>query len=108
MAGGISTDNISRLTLGAVIGWLRSIQHKTQIEAQQKIIKNSEARAKNMDYTKITDIEFDGINHTDAPDYCDAFIKSASYDGKDMTEEQLQLINYDAEFVHEKLIEYLN
>lgn len=61
-----------------------------------------------MDYRKITDIEFDGINHRDAPDYCDAFIKSAYYEGKEMTEEQLELINDDADFVHEKLIEYIN
>ena len=38
----------SQLCKGAVIGWLRSIQHKTQIEAQKKIIKNSEAWEKNL------------------------------------------------------------
>jgi len=48
MAGGISKDNISRLTLAAVIGWLRYFKHKTQIEAQKKIIKNSEAWAKKL------------------------------------------------------------
>ena len=38
----------SQFCKGAVIGWLRSIQHKTQIEAQKKIIKNSEAWAKKL------------------------------------------------------------
>lgn len=38
----------SQFCKAAVIGWLRSIQHKTQIEAQKKIIKNSEAWAKKL------------------------------------------------------------
>lgn len=79
-----------------------------QSRHNRKLLKTAKRGQKNMDYTKITDIEFDGINHRDAPDYCDAFIKSASYDGKEMNEEQLELINDDADFVHEKLIEYIN
>ena len=43
-----------------------------------------------MDLTKVDDIEFDGIDHKDYPDYSDAYISSASYNGEDMTEEQLE------------------
>lgn len=38
----------SQFCKAAVIGWLRSIQHKNQIEAQKKIIKNSESWAKKL------------------------------------------------------------
>ncbi len=60
-----------------------------------------------MDNTKITNIQFDGIDHKDAPDYCDAYIISAVYDGEQMTEAQLDEINEDREFVHERLIHHL-
>ena len=39
-----------------------------------------------LDLTKIEDIEFDGIDYYDCPDFCDAFILSATYKGRDMTE----------------------
>ena len=60
-----------------------------------------------MNLTKINNIEFDGIDHNDYPDYCDAFIESADYDGKEMTEQELNELNNDRVFVWEKLIDYL-
>ena len=59
------------------------------------------------DYSKISNIQFDGIDHSDYPDYCDAYIVSADYDGVEMTEAQLEEINEDGDFVYEKLIDYL-
>lgn len=60
-----------------------------------------------MDTTKINNIEFEGIDYKDAPDFCDAFISSADYQGKEMTEEQLNDINENRDFVHEELYNYL-
>ena len=60
-----------------------------------------------LDYTKISNIEFDGIDHKDYPDYCDAYIINADYDGVGMTEEQLDEINDDGDFVYERLMDYL-
>lgn len=60
-----------------------------------------------MDITKINNIEFDGIDYKDAPDFCDAFIISADYNGKEMTNEQLSNINENSDFVHEQLYNYL-
>lgn len=60
-----------------------------------------------MDYSKITDIAFDGITGKDYPDFSDAHIISAYYDGVEMTEEQLDEINSDGDFVHEKLMDQL-
>ena len=54
-----------------------------------------------MDYKKIQNIEVDGIDTTDYPDFCDAFISSAEYDGVEMTEEQLDALNEDGDFVYE-------
>tara|TARA_R100000951_G_scaffold114965_1_gene121559 strand:+ start:3707 stop:3892 length:186 start_codon:yes stop_codon:yes gene_type:complete len=54
-----------------------------------------------MDYKKIENIEVDGIDTKDYPDFCDAFIASADYDGKEMTEEQLDELNEDSQFVYE-------
>jgi len=47
-----------------------------------------------IDYNKITNIEFEGIDFRDAPDFCDAYIVSAEYEGEEMTEEQIQHFNY--------------
>ena len=54
-----------------------------------------------MDYLKITNVYVDGIDTNDYPDFCDAFIASAEYDGVDMTDEQLDEINEHYDFVHE-------
>lgn len=56
------------------------------------------------DYSKITNIVFDGVDHSDYPDYCDAYIQSADYDGKEMTGEQLDELNEDRDFVYETLL----
>jgi hypothetical protein len=54
-----------------------------------------------MDYKKIDNIEVDGIYIKDYPDFCDAFISSADYEGKPMTDEQLDELNEDGDFVYE-------
>jgi hypothetical protein len=54
-----------------------------------------------MDLTKIDNIVMEDVNLTDLPDLCDAFIASADYNGKPMTESQLDEINEDSDFVHE-------
>ena len=62
----------------------------------------------NLDLSKIEDIEFDGINHEDYPDFCDAFISSATYQNRDMTEEELEILDEEyRDFVYEKLMDYL-
>tara|TARA_R110000823_G_C15672267_1_gene473285 strand:+ start:398 stop:583 length:186 start_codon:yes stop_codon:yes gene_type:complete len=56
-----------------------------------------------MDLTKIDNIEIEGIDSSDYPDFCDAFIASANYNGIEMTEEQLDEINDNRDFVYEEL-----
>tara|TARA_R110000765_G_scaffold97947_1_gene184127 strand:- start:192 stop:404 length:213 start_codon:yes stop_codon:yes gene_type:complete len=54
-----------------------------------------------MDYKKIDNIEVDGIDFKDYPDFSNAYIVSADYDGKPMTDEQLDEINDDGDFQYE-------
>ena len=61
---------------------------------------------KQIDYTKIDNIEFDGIEPKDRPDYANAYIVSADYDGVQMTDEQIEAL--DSGFVHESLIDHLS
>lgn len=57
-----------------------------------------------MDYLKITNVYVDGIDTNDYPDFSDAFIASAEYDGEDMTDEQLDEINEHYDFVYECVV----
>ena len=54
-----------------------------------------------MNYDLIDNIEVDGIDTNDYPDFCDAFISSADYNGVEMTDEQLEALNEDYGFVHD-------
>ena len=60
-----------------------------------------------MDYNKIDNIEVEGIETTDYPDFCDAFISYADYNGVEMTEEQLDEINENSDFVYECVTDFL-
>ena len=57
-----------------------------------------------MDYEKIDNIELDGIDTRDYPDFTDAFISYAEYDGMPMTEEQLDELNEDYDFVYDRVL----
>lgn len=59
------------------------------------------------DYSKISSIEIEDIDHRDAPDYCDAFIAYAEYDGREMTAEELDQLNEDHDFVYDAVINQL-
>ena len=54
-----------------------------------------------MDFKLITNIKVEGINFNDYPDFVDAYIDSAEYDGVEMTDEQLDELNENSEFVYD-------
>ena len=64
-------------------------------------------KKKTMDYKKIDNIEIDGIDTKDYPDFCDAYISSADYDGVPMTDEQLDELNEDGDYVYGHIMDYL-
>ena len=43
----------------------------------------------------------------DYPDFCDAFISSATYDGEEMSPELLEILNEDQDFVNLTVYEKL-
>jgi hypothetical protein len=60
-----------------------------------------------LDYSKIEDVEVDGIDMRDAPDFCDAYIASATYKGRAMTEAELDELNQDRDFVYSAVENHL-
>ena len=40
----------------------------------------------------LENIEIDGIDMSDYPDFCDAFLLAASYKGRELTEEELEYV----------------
>ncbi len=55
-----------------------------------------------IDFKLITNVSVDGIDTSDYPDFCDAFIESADYKGKPMSDEMLDELNSEhLDFVSE-------
>lgn len=53
----------------------------------------------------LCDIEVDGIDHRDCPDYCDAFISAAflKSENRPLTEAELDELNEDRSFVRDQV-----
>jgi len=61
-----------------------------------------------IDFTKVANVEVDGIDFGDYPDFVDAFITSAEYDGREMTDEEIDYINdVHLDFVQECVYNHL-
>lgn len=60
-----------------------------------------------LDYSKIEDVQVTKIDTRDYPDFCDAFIETATYQGRDMSEDELKVLNEDSEFIYNAVIERL-
>ena len=60
-----------------------------------------------VDFSKIDNVELDGIDYSDAPDFADAYIASCDIDGRPATDEELDVINSDSEFIFSQLEKYL-
>jgi len=54
-----------------------------------------------LDYSKISNVFVGGIDMQDYPDFCDAYIESADYGNREMTDEELDILNEDSEFISE-------
>ena len=50
---------------------------------------------------QISNIEIDGLDHSDYPDFVDAFIMDALVDGRQATEDELDQMNDDGMFRYE-------
>jgi hypothetical protein len=59
-----------------------------------------------MELSKINNVVFENIDFNDYPDYSDAYIFSADYDGKPMS--KIELDSLPSEWVYELLIKQLD
>ena len=55
-----------------------------------------------LDYRKINNVQIGGLDTEDYPDFCDAYIESADYGDREMTEEDLDVLNEDGCFISEE------
>jgi len=61
-----------------------------------------------IDFKLVDNVVIDGIDYNDYPDFCDAYIAEADYDGQPMTEEMLDVLNTDhTDFVLESVYSHL-
>jgi hypothetical protein len=60
-----------------------------------------------LDYSKISNVELEDVFTSDYPDFSDAYIAYAEYDGVPMTSEQLDELNNDGDFVYEEIMDKL-
>lgn len=60
----------------------------------------------NFDYSKIADVELCDLSHD--PDYwCDTYVMYATYEGREMSDAELEALSEDQDFMHEKIMEEL-
>ena len=71
----------------------------------KQVVKRGEIM---IELSMVCDVFCEDIDKSDAPDYCDAYISEASIleDGvvRLMTQEELDELNDDSDFVHESVI----
>lgn len=60
-----------------------------------------------LDYSKISNVYIDGIDMADYGDFCDAYVESADYGDREMTEAELDVLNKDGQFINEAIFSQL-
>lgn len=60
-----------------------------------------------MEFDKIDNVVMGGVDTADYPDFADAYIESADYKGREATEEELDIINDNYDFVYDCLVDWL-
>lgn len=60
-----------------------------------------------LDYKLISNVSVADVDPADYPDLCDAFIESANYGDREMTDDELDVLNEDRDFVYEHALERL-
>ncbi len=61
-----------------------------------------------MNYEHLTSVEIEGIDFADAPDFVNAFVVYAEYEGVPLTEAELETLNEDhPALVYEYIIDYI-
>ena len=54
--------------------------------------------------SQVENMEFEGVDFSDYPDFVDAFLVSAEINGRDLTEEEIDYLNDEHyEFINERV-----
>ena len=66
-----------------------------------------------LDYSRIDDVEVEGIDYSDSPDFCDAYVAKATYNDpehgyRQLTEGELDELNLDSDWVHEQVESWIH
>ena len=62
-----------------------------------------------IDFKKVEVLEVSDINHYDYPEYCDAYISEANYNGNPMNNDMLDEINDNyPDFVYQQVWAFIN
>lgn len=63
-------------------------------------MKNHDMIEKEMEdiYKNVDNVQVDGIDHKDYPDYCNAYISSADYKGRPCTQDEIDELNNNSDF----------
>ena len=82
-------------------------EEEQMIEFKQEYDNNNK-KAEYMNLSDICDIEVDGIDTTDYPDFVDAYISKAYWNnGIELTDKELEELNNNTDFVYSKVLDYL-
>jgi len=58
---------------------------------------------KKIEVWKLEDVKVEDIDMKDYPDFCDAFIASATIDGRELTDEELNEVNEDYDYLYSQI-----
>ena len=58
---------------------------------------------KKIEVWKLEDVKVEDIDMKDYPDFCDAFISSATIDGRELTELELNEVNEDYDYLYSQI-----
>jgi hypothetical protein len=59
-----------------------------------------------LDYEEIDDVEM-SIDTSDAPDFCNCYVEAFTYKGRPATEDEVDALNDDDQFVYDQVISHL-
>lgn len=91
-------ENIYEITAWTDPSWNWKIESVLNLPAKRRVSE--------LDKSRLVDLELDGVDTRDYPDFCDAFICGGCYeepDGtiRDLTEDEIEALNEDSSFLNE-------
>lgn len=60
-----------------------------------------------MELSKIENVVIEGLDWNDYPKFCDAYIAEAEFEGRQLTDLELDALNENSDFVQECIADYV-